>query len=106
MPDFVIKRHDRLPVIQATLSADLTTAVSVDFIMRPAGGGTVKVNAAATVVDAAAGIVEYQWLAVDTDTAGEFEAEWEVHWGSSRTQTFPTLEYHTIEILADLDNAV
>ena len=101
-----MKRHDRLPSIQATLSADLTTATSVDFIMRATGGGTPKVNAAAVVVDAAAGIVRYDWLATDTDTAGSYEAEWEVHWPSSKTQSFPTLEYHSIEILADLDNAV
>lgn len=106
MPDFKVKTFDRLPVIQATLNADLTTAVSVSFIMRPAAGGTVKINAAASIVDAGAGIVEYDWLATDTDTAGLFNAEWEVHWPSSRTQTFPTDSYHSIEIVADLDGAV
>lgn len=106
MPDFAIKANDRLPSIQATLSADLTTAVSVDFIMRPVSGGTVKVNAAAVVVDAGAGIVRYDWLATDTDTPGSYNAEWEVHWPSSKTQTFPTATWHTIDILADLDGAV
>ena len=105
MADFVLKAYDRLPSIQATLSADLTTAVSVDFIMRPAAGGTVKVNADAVIVDAAEGVVRYDWEAADTDTAGSYKAEWEVHWPSSKTQTFPTATYHTIDILADLDGA-
>lgn len=103
--DFTIKAFDRLPSIQATLSADLTTATSVDFIMRPASGGTVKVNDAAVVVDAAAGVVRYDWLLEDTDTPGSYQAEWEVHWPSSKTQTFPTTSYHTIDVLADLDGA-
>lgn len=105
MADFSIKSFDRLPSIQATLSANLTTATSVDFIMRPAAGGAVKVNAAAVIVDADGGVVRYDWLAADTDTPGSYQAEWEVHWPGPKTQTFPTLSYHTIDVLADLDGA-
>lgn len=104
--DFTIKAFDRLPAIRATLNADLTTAVSVDFIMRPIAGGTPKVNAAAVVISSGAtSVVEYQWIAADTNLAGSYQAEWEVHWPSSKTQTFPTLTYHTIDVLADLDGA-
>lgn len=105
MADFTIKTFDRLPVIQATLNADLTTATGVDFIMRPISGGAPKVNAAATIVDAAGGIVQYAWLSADTNTAGSYNAEWEVHWPGTKTQTFPTASYHTIDVLADLDGA-
>lgn len=104
-PDFTIKSFDRLPSIQATLSADLTTAVGVDFIMRAAAGGAAKVNAPAVIVNAAGGVVRYDWLAADTDTPGSFQGEWEVHWPGAKTQTFPTLTYHTIAVLADLDGA-
>ena len=105
MADFTIKANDRLPSIQATLSADLTTATGVNFIMKSAQGNTIKVNAAATVVDAAAGVVRYDWLAVDTATPGSYQAEWQVTWPGPKKQTFPTLTYHTIDVLADLDGA-
>ena len=107
MADFTIKANDRLPSIKATLSADLTTALGVDFIMRAKTGSvTPKVNAAAVIEDAANGVVRYDWLAVDTNTPGEYQAEWEVHWPGPKTQTFPTTSYHTIAVLADLDEAV
>lgn len=107
MPDFVLKSFDRLPSIQATLSVagepvDLTGA-TVDFIMRLTAGGAVKVNAPAELADAAAGVVRYDWADGDTDTPGSYQAEWEVHWPDGRTQTFPTLTYHTVDVLADLD---
>ena len=108
--DFTLKAYDRLPSIQATLSSggnplDLTSATAVSFIMRPATGGAVKVNAPAAIVTASGGVVCYDWAVGDTDVAGSYQAEWEVHWSSDKTQTFPTLTYHTIDILADLDGA-
>lgn len=103
--DFTMKANDRLPSIQATLSADLTTATSVKFIMKTITGNTVKVNATATIVTPSTGIVRYDWLAVDTATPGSYQAEWEVTWTGGKKQTFPTLTYHTVDILADLDGA-
>jgi hypothetical protein len=103
--DFTIKANDRLPSIQATLSADLTTATSVKFIMKTIAGGTIKVNTTATIVTPASGVVRYDWLAIDTATPGSYQAEWEVTWTGGKKQTFPTLTYHTVDILADLDGA-
>jgi len=110
MADWTMKAHDRLPSIQAVLSSggnpvDLTGATGVKFIMKTAQGNTIKVNTAATIVTANAGVVRYDWLAVDTDTAGSYQAEWQVTWTGGKTQTFPTTSYHTIDILADLDGA-
>lgn len=113
--DFEMQRHDRLPSIQATLSADLTGAASVKFIMRKAsadwvpdftGGVSPKVNATATIVTPASGVVRYDWLAIDTDTAGSYVGQWQVTWtAGSKPQSFPTKTYHTILIRADLDDA-
>jgi hypothetical protein len=108
--DFTIKAHDRLPAIQATLATgggpvDLTGAQGVKFIMAPTAGGTPKVAAAGVIVDATNGVVRYDWLAVDTATPGSFLAEWQVTWADGRPQTFPTLTYHTVNVVADLDAA-
>jgi hypothetical protein len=106
--DYTIKAHDRRPSIQAILSSgdgpvDLTSADSVDFIMRLTGGGAIKVNDAAVVVVPTSGVVRYDWAAGDTDAPGQYQAEWEVTWEPGITQTFPTLTYHTVDVLADLD---
>lgn len=107
--DFTLKAHDRKPSIQATLTtggaAVNLTGSTVKFIMAPTAGGTPVVNAAAVIVDAVNGVVRYDWLATDTAMAGSFQAEWQVTDSGGKEQTFPTLTYHTIAILADLDGA-
>lgn len=112
MADFQIKAHDRKPSLAVTLTAggvplDLTNATTIDFIMKnKAVPGTIKVNApAAIVAPATSGKVRYDWLAADTDTAGEYQAEFEIHWSDGKPQTAPTDSYITIDVLADLDNA-
>lgn len=105
--DFTIKAHDRLPAIQAELSTDAglanLTGATVRFIMAPAVGGTPKVNANASVLDPTQGSVRYEWVAADTASPGSYLAEWQVTWSDGRQQTFPTLTYHTVDVLADLD---
>jgi hypothetical protein len=106
--DFVIKAHDQLPSIQAALTTatgavDLTGATGVSFIMQPLAGGAAKVNAAAVIVNATGGIVRYDWATGDTNTAGSYQAEWQVIWSGNRKQTFPTLGYHTVDVAPDLD---
>lgn len=115
--DWSMKQHDHRPSIQATLSADLSPAgTTVNFIMRPTLSGAVKVNAAAVIVGTriitpvtgdpyTVTDVRYDWATGDTDTAGQFQAEWQVTWTGGKKQTFPTETYHSLEILADLDGA-
>ena len=108
--DFVIKKGDRLSVLTATLkdsagnAVDLTGA-TVKLLMKEIGGAALKVNAAGTVDPDQVnnkGKVSYAWAAVDTDTPGTYEAEWEVTL-SGKQQSFPNDSYLVIRILDDLD---
>lgn len=107
MADWTQKRNDRLPEIAAALkdpngAAQNLAGCTVRFVMRQPSAGAAKVNAAATVVDAAGGSVKYAWAASDTDTAGRYRAEWEVLFADGRRETFPNAGYLEIEIVEDL----
>lgn len=99
-----LKKNDRLPVLRATLlgptgaAVDLSTASSVRFRMRRRGASVLKVDALATVVDAAAGIVQYQWASGDTDTEGQYDCEFVVTIGGL-VETVPSSGY----VLATID---
>lgn len=105
------KQNDRLPEYTATLvqgtgttqiPIDLT-ALTVSFIMRLPGAATPKVDAAATVVSAAAGTVKYAWATGNLDTVGAYEVEWEILYSGSRTLTVPAGGHDVIIVVADLD---
>ena len=92
--DFSLKSGDTRPSIQATLtgadgSVAVLTGATARFKMRPVGGGALKVDAAAVIVTPASGVVRYDWVAADTDTPGQFYAEWECDFGGGLVQTFP-----------------
>lgn len=107
MAAFEIKRNDRRPRYRLQLTAnatpvDLTGASAVRFTMTPASGTAKISRQPMTIIDAATGIVEYTWTALDTDTAGDFNAEVEVDWGSGQYQTFPTKGFFMVTINPDL----
>jgi hypothetical protein len=105
--DFYIKKDDQLPEIEATLrdadlvAVDITGNIGVRFIMA-AKGGAVKVDASATVVSAVGGVVKYSWQEPDTDTAGNFIAEFEVEFSDGRLETFPNSTNINIKVTPDL----
>lgn len=104
---FNIKRNDRSPALSAVLEApagspiDLT-GTSVMFFMVLDGASSPKVSAAATLVDAANGSVEYDWLGTDTDTAGLYRAEFQVTFAGGVKRTFPEADYIYINVVPDL----
>lgn len=121
MADFTIKSNDTLPLIEANLGyqglqsvPDLSGAnVTVQFILTladdtgeaPAPGVAPKVMANAVIADVPTARVRYVWTRADTNTPGSYLAEWEVTFANGSVQTFPLLTYHTVDILADLDDA-
>lgn len=132
-PDATWKRGDLRPSIRAQLTTnagpvDLTNMTSALFVMLQVADldGNVPVTpkyveGAAVVVTgpqpdgttltAADGWLEYAWAAGNTDTVGDYEAEWETLWpplvagGVNRPQTFPQETVHTIRIVPDRGGA-
>ena len=105
---FKIKKNDTGPKLSLTLQDAAGSAIDVSgatlrFHMKAYGATTLKVDAAATIVDADDGKVEYAWQTGDTDTAGTFYGEIEVTYGDSTVETFPNNSYFTIIIQEDLD---
>ena len=104
---FYLKQNDTAPSIRATLEngngdpIDLINA-TVRFHMRALGSNTTKVDAAATVISAALGIVQYNWVAVDSNTIGTYTAEFEVTYPDTTVETFPNNGYIRIEITDDI----
>lgn len=109
MSDFTMKANDTLPSIAATLSREddpqelNLTGATVHFVMRGSNAASAKLDKLATIVNAEAGQVRYDWAGGDTQVPGEYRAEWEVTFSDGSRQTFPTRTYHTISILADLN---
>ena len=104
---FFLKQGDLLPSIQAQLldtsgvPVDLTGVLGVNFCFRRRNNTNVT-TAAATIVDATNGVVQYDWVAGDTDTVGEYEAEWVVTFASGKEQTFPSEGFNEFEVTEDL----
>lgn len=112
---FYTKRNSTARPIRATLknpdgsAVDLSpVGTAVLFVMKSrtaADDDPEKVRASASIVSpASSGVVQYQWVAGDVNTAGQFNAEWQVNWSGGLVETFPSRGYNTVLIEADLDN--
>lgn len=112
--DFHIKVGDLEPAIEATLedgegnAVDIENATAIEFHMRLPGATTAKVDAAATKLqvgdgnDGSKGKVRYAWIAGDTDTAGLFNAEFEVTFPGPRLSTIPNDGHLLVEVTEQL----
>jgi hypothetical protein len=108
---FLIKQNDELPNFQALLRTrvddqnpqpvDLTGA-TVKFKMQSLGGGPLKVDAPAVILDAITGSVSYEWVAADTDTVGQYRAEFEVTFLSGRVLSFPTQGFLPVQVMPSI----
>jgi len=108
---FVIKRHARRPYLRVLLKGsdgvafDLTGAASVTFIMYDSEG-LVKVNSPGVLESPlTTGVVKYQWGATDTNTAGEYRAEFDIVYTGGEKLTVPIKGNLAVRIYEDLNNA-
>lgn len=107
-PDVYITQGDTGPNLVSTLrdsNGDVVnlTGATVRFLMTARGGSTLKVNGSASIVgDATGGVVSYAWQSADTDTAGDFNAEFEVTFSGGAKQTFPNSRYLRIQVKPQL----
>lgn len=99
---FVIKRGDTSPALRYALSpaVDLTGA-SVRFQMR-ARQGTIITDSPAVIDSQDPPIVRYSWSADDTDSAGNFQAEFAVTYGDGSVETFPNVGFIAVVIGEDV----
>jgi len=75
---------------------------SVSLFMRAAGDPTVTLNVAMTILDAAIGVVEYQFTDTDLGTAGEYWYEIQVTASNGKRATFPSKGYERLFVVDDI----
>ena len=93
---FSLKKGDTAPAISIQIikesdgsPLDLTSATA-KFYMIKKGESTYKINGvAATIFDSINGIITYDWVSQDTDTVGEYEAEFKVTLSGGAIASFP-----------------
>lgn len=80
---------------------DLTGVTVVTFSMTLRGQKTPKVNATALITGApSAGIIQYQWLSLDTDTPGMYDGQIHAIDALGHSVSFPNGSYVEVHILA------
>lgn len=104
---FTLKQNDTSPSIQATLKDASGSAVdisgaTVKFHMKSIDG-TLKIDEAATVVNASGGVVKYDWTSADTDVVGTYYAEFQVSYADLTVETFPNSGNIVIQIKPELN---
>lgn len=102
-----MKRGDTSPAIEkALVDADGVainlTGATVRFIMARRGSTIATVNAAATIIDAAGGIVRYTWQVGDTTEHGTYDGEFEVTYTGGAIESFPNDGFLEIKVTRDL----
>ena len=94
MASFFLKQDDTAPVFQYTVLDEDSVAINltgatVTFYMQDENGIEVITAGSVTITDATNGVVEYQWLAADSDVAGIFFAEFVITFSGGTIRTSP-----------------
>ena len=107
-PTFYIKQNDTRPELDIFLRDDKDrsiniTGATVKFSMRNASTNVVKISlAAVTTVSSTSGRVKYSFTASDTDTAGNFDGEFQVTFVGGQVETFPNDGYIKVIVTDDV----
>jgi hypothetical protein len=111
MVSVVMKRHDRRPSLRIVVKDkdtgdpfDFTDVTSAKFLMVDEDGTLVVDSAAAIESPVTAGILRYDWNSGDTDTEGEYRAEFELTYSGGEKLTVPNASDIIVRIYADLNN--
>ena len=110
MPEetFYIKQNDTASFLTRDLKDAFgapvnVTGAAVKFSMRVKPAGTVKVDDEdAVIVTAGTGRVRYEWTAANTNTADEYEGEFQVTYANGKIQTFPNDGHIPIVVTDDI----
>ena len=107
-PTFYIKQNDTRPELDVFLRDDKdrsinVTGATVKFSMRNASDNSVKINlGSVTTVSSTSGRIKYSFSAADTDTAGNFDGEFQVTFVGGQVETFPNDGYIKVIITDDV----
>jgi hypothetical protein len=110
---FLIKRHATRPYIELLVknsdgtAFDFTGASEVLFSMKDQDD-VLKIDSVAAEFDAddpTLGKLRYKWVKADTDTEGEFNAEFDVNYPGSETLTVPVDGDIRVKVYTDVNDA-
>jgi hypothetical protein len=96
-----LKQGDLAPPLRIDTNADVTGATSKLAFLRRVHQNTIM-QKTLTAVDEPNGILEYQWVAGDTDVPGTYEVEAVVTFAGGAVQTFPQRNHLEVIILPDV----
>lgn len=103
--DRTITQFDLEPALRAILTQQddktpipLNAAVRVEVRLQHKTKKNVRITGDCVFVDRAKGIVEYLWLAGDTDVAGDYIVCFVIYFPSDRPQTVPSGSFKEFRI--------
>lgn len=105
---FYIKQNDTAPSIEVALKnsngrvKSMENAASVKFHMNDENNNPLVENGTGTIINAAKGIVAYEWQTGDTSSVGVHSAEFQIEYTNGQIETFPNTGYIKVIIKDEL----